>query len=94
MNSGSKKKFSQLRILVLGYIVRGPMGGMAWHHLQYVLGLAKLGHEVYFLEDSGDDPWACYDPTRNVTDDNPSYGLQFLAQLLERVGLGWTLAIL
>ena len=88
MNSGSKKKFSQLRILVLGYIVRGPMGGMAWHHLQYVLGLAKLGHEVYFLEDSGDDPWACYDPTRNVTDDNSSYGLQFLAQLLERVGLG------
>lgn len=41
-----------LRIVVLGYIVRGPIGGLAWHHLQYVLGLSQLGHDVYFFEDS------------------------------------------
>jgi hypothetical protein len=41
------------RIVVMGYIVRGPVAGMAWHHLQYAMGLAALGHEVYFLEDSG-----------------------------------------
>lgn len=35
-------------------MVRGPLGGLIWHHLQYVLGLAKLGHDVYFLEDSDD----------------------------------------
>ena len=46
----------RLRVVVLGYIVRGPLGGLAWHHLQYVLGLARLGHEVLFLEDSDDYP--------------------------------------
>ncbi len=49
---------------------------MAWHHLQYALGLAQLGHEVLFLEDS-DDYASCYDPERNVMDTDPSYGLAF-----------------
>jgi len=52
----------------MGYIVRCPIGGMAWHHLQYVMGLSAMGHDLLFLEDSGDDPWACYDPQRGVTD--------------------------
>jgi hypothetical protein len=72
----------------MGYVVRCPIGGMAWHHLQYVMGLAAMGHEVLFLEDSGDHPWACYDPQRGVTDADPSYGLQFAGETFERVGLG------
>lgn len=56
---------NRLRIIVLGYIVRGPLGGLVWHHLQYVLGLARLGHDVYFVEDSDDYP-GCYDPSRDV----------------------------
>ena len=43
-----------LRIVVLGYLVRGPLGGMAWSDLHYVLGLRSLGHDVWFLEDSDD----------------------------------------
>jgi hypothetical protein len=78
---------SKLRILVLGYIVRGPLGGLAWHHLQYVMGLARLGHDVWFLEDSDDYP-ACYDPQRNVTDTDPTYGLAFATDVFGRVGLG------
>ena len=78
---------SRLRIIVLGYIVRGPMGGMAWHHLQYVLGLKALGHDVFFIEDSDDYP-SCYDPTRGVVDTDPTYGLKFAAQAFDRVGLG------
>ena len=77
----------RLRIIVLGYIVRGPLGGLAWHHLQYVLGLVELGHDVIFVEDSDDYP-ACYDPARNVVDTDPSYGLDFTARTFERVGLG------
>jgi hypothetical protein len=82
------KTSSGLRIVVLGYIVRGPLGGLAWHHLQYVIGLAHCGHDVYFVEDSGDTPWCCYDPTRHVTDSDPTYGLQFAKQTFEGVGLG------
>ena len=82
---------SRLRILVLGYLVRGPLGGLAWHYLQYVLGLARLGHDVFFLEDSGDHP-SCYDPVLNVVGTDPTYGLAFAADAFERLGLGerWT----
>jgi len=75
-----------MRIAVLGYIVRGPTGGLAWHHLQYVLGLLRLGHDVRFVEDSDDYP-ACYDPTRHVMDCDPAYGLAFAADAFGRLGL-------
>ena len=78
---------SRLRIVFLGYIVRGPLGGMVWCNLQYLIGLACLGHDVYFVEDSDDYP-SCYDPTRGITDTDPTYGLQFTKHTFEKVGLG------
>jgi len=76
-----------VRIVVLGYIVRGPVGGLAWHYLQYVMGLAKMGHDVCFLEDSGDTSWCCYDPSRHVSDTDPTFGLAFAARAFEMAGL-------
>src|SRR5262249_12215939 len=78
---------SSLRIVVLGYVVRGPLGGMVWSNLQYLVGLARLGHEVFFVEDSDDYP-ACYDPERGLTDDDPRYGLGFAARVFRRIGHG------
>src|SRR6266545_1661439 len=82
---------SRLRIVVLGYIVRGPLGGLAWHYLQYVLGLSKLGHEVFYVE-HGDDYASCYDPARNEWGTDPSYGLTFAGAAFRRLGLAdcWT----
>lgn len=77
----------RLRIVVLGYIVRGPLGGLAWHHLQYALGLARLGHDVHFVEDSDDHP-SCYDPSVDRTGTNPSYGLRFAGRAFDALGLG------
>ena len=81
----------RLWIIVLGYLVRRPLGGGAWSTLQYALGLHRMGHDVWFFEDSEDYP-ACYDPTRHVTDADPTFGLAFTAEVLESVGLGdrWT----
>jgi hypothetical protein len=76
-----------LRIVVLGYIVRGPLGGLTWHHLQYMIGLAALGHDVYFLEDSDDYP-CCYDPIEDTLGTDATYGLKYAAQCFERVGMG------
>src|SRR5689334_7297370 len=76
-----------MRIIVLGYMVRSPLGGLAWHHLQYVLGLTRLGHDVTFVEDSDDVPWSCYDPVRGVTDEDPTYGLRFAARIMRQLGL-------
>lgn len=75
-----------MRIVVLGYIIRGPIGGLAWHHLQYVLGLYSMGHEVLFLEDSDDYP-ACYDPGTFQSGTDPSYGLAFIKNLFQNFEL-------
>ena len=47
---------SSLRIIVTGLIAQYPLGGMTWHYLQYLLGLTRLGHDVYYLEDTGAGP--------------------------------------
>lgn len=78
---------SKLRILVLGYIVRRPLGGGTWPTLQWTLGLRDLGHDVYFFEDSDDYP-ACYDPSRHVTDEDPSFGLAYARRVFDAVDLG------
>ena len=77
---------SRARIVVLGYIVRGPIGGMTWHYLNYVVGLARLGHDVLFVEDS-DDYESCYDPERHIVSSDPSYGLLYIQEIFDRVGL-------
>lgn len=77
----------RLRVVVLGYVVRGPIGGLTWHHLQYVLGLAQLGHDVWFLEDSGDDP-GCYEPTTYAMTTDATYGLRYAGEVFERAGVG------
>lgn len=76
----------KLRILVLGYIVRGPWGGMVWHHLQYLVGLARMGHDVYFLEDADDFP-SCYTPFASEGSEDPNYGIEFLTSILAAYGL-------
>lgn len=76
-----------MQIVVLGYIVRGPVGGLAWHYLQYVMGLARMGHDVCFLEDSGDTSWCCYDPSRHVSDTDPTFGLAFAARAFQIAGI-------
>ena len=49
---------SSLSIVVTGLITQHPqLGGITWHYLQYLLGLARLGHEVYYIEDSGESPY-------------------------------------
>jgi hypothetical protein len=65
------------------------MGGVTWDYLQYLLGLRQLGHDVYYLEDSGEWPyntdggpsgtqWAAEDCALNVA---------CLAQIMKRFGL-------
>src|SRR5215211_4494247 len=78
-----------MHILVLGYIIRAPYGGLCFHHLQYVLSLKQLGHEVLFYEDSDDYPgvfnYSLHGNGKNV-------GLDFIDKLFNYYGLNnqWT----
>ncbi len=78
---------NQLRIIVSGYLMRFPLGGNAWVYLQYVLGLSQLGHDVYYVEDSGESLYGCYNPVTNNSDADPGYGLNFAQQCFAHFGL-------
>ncbi len=44
-----------MNIVFSGVIGRLPVGGHAWIAMQYLAGLRALGHEVFFLEDCGEE---------------------------------------
>src|SRR3989442_1791396 len=77
----------RLRIVVLGYVVVGLIGGLWGITIQIHMVSDRLGNDVYFVEDSDDSP-SCYDPIRDAVDVDPSYGLDFARAALERIGFG------
>ncbi len=60
-----------MKILVAGIIARYPFGGVTWCSLMYLLGLRALGHEVFYVEDTGE---CIYDPVENTISKDPGYG--------------------
>jgi hypothetical protein len=73
-----------VRIIVAGIIARYPFGGVTWCSLMYLLGLRDLGHDVYYLEDTGE---CVYDPIKNTISVDPSYGLKYINDALSQFDL-------
>ena len=74
-----------MRILFAGIIARYPFGGVTWCSLMYLLGLRALGHEVFYIEDTGE---CVYDPVQNTRATDPAYGTAYIHNALEPFGLG------
>ena len=74
-----------MRILFAGIIARHPFGGVTWCSLMYLLGLRALGHEVFYIEDTGE---CVYDPVQNTRATDPSYGTSYINAALAPFGLG------
>jgi hypothetical protein len=67
---------ARLRIIVSGLVGLHPIGGVAWDYLQYVLGLARLGHDVYYHEDTWSWP---YHPIERRQTDDGRYSAEYIA---------------
>jgi hypothetical protein len=78
-----------MKILFAGIIARYPFGGVTWCSLMYLLGLRALGHDVFYIEDTGE---CVYDPVQNTRATDPGYGTSYIHAALEPFGLGdrWT----
>ncbi len=77
-----------LRIVVTGLIAQHPLGGVTWDYLQYPLGLARLGHDVWYLEDSGEWPYDVNGPGgRESSVDDCGANIERLRSVMERIGL-------
>jgi hypothetical protein len=74
-----------MKILLAGIIARYPFGGVTWCSLMYLLGLRALGHDVFYIEDTGE---CVYDPVQNARSTNPSYGTSYIHAALDPFGLG------
>lgn len=73
-----------LRLVILGMMGRCPFGGQTWLYLNWIRALARLGHDVYYVED--DTVWP-YDPERNAVTDDCRYAVKHIAGCMERIGL-------
>ena len=81
---------SSLRIIVTGLIAQHRLlGGVTWDYLNVVLGIKQLGHDVYYIEDSGEWPYTFDgEPARNnwVSHD-PKPTVEHLASVMDEFGL-------
>jgi hypothetical protein len=77
-----------MRIVVTGLIAQHPtLGGMTWHYLHYLLGLSRLGHDVFYLEDSGEWPYLLDGASRHDSIDwEGRHNIEYLERTLARFG--------
>ena len=73
-----------LRLVVLGMMGRCPFGGQTWLYLNWLRGLSRLGHDVWYVED--DSVWP-YDPSRNTVSDDCAYAVRHIAECTRAIGL-------
>jgi hypothetical protein len=76
---------SKKTVLVLHLAGQIPLAGIAWQALHYVLGLRRLGYDVWYIEDSGANP---YDPRQQSIVEDCSYNIGFVKAMMERFDLG------
>ncbi|HMD00453.1 MAG TPA: hypothetical protein VKH37_09880, partial [Ferruginibacter sp.] len=74
----------RLTIIVVGTMASDPYAGMAWMHMQLVVGLQRLGHDVYYFETTRTWP---YNPLLQTRVDNADYAVPYLKKVAERFGL-------
>jgi len=81
-----------LRLVVLGTMGRHPYGGQTWLYLNWMRGLARLGHEVWYVEDATTWP---YDPIQRTRPPDCMYARRHIECSLRRVGLEgrWALRV-
>jgi len=82
----------KLRLIVMGILGRTPLAGVSWQVLHFLEGFRRLGHDVYYIEDTGG--WA-YHPLRTNADHeaedayeiNLQYAVSHVARVMSSHGL-------
>lgn len=74
-----------MRVVVSGLIGQYSLGGVVWDYIQYLLGCRALGHDVWYLEDTGMWP---YHREREEICDDCSTNVRHLREIMEDFDLG------
>ncbi|MCE5336024.1 MAG: hypothetical protein LLG06_15695 [Desulfobacteraceae bacterium] len=71
------------KVIVFGILFWYPLAGVSFQFLHYLIGLRRLGWDVYYVEDSG--RWV-YNPDRFEFTPDASTNVGMIAPVLERYG--------
>lgn len=74
-----------MRIVITGLLGQYSFGGVIWDYIQYLIGFRDLGHDVWYLEDSGAWP---YDPIKQTISEDCTYNVNYLRKMMEELGFG------
>src|SRR5205809_1124172 len=66
------------RVVVMGVMDSMPIAGVIWQHIHYIVGLQRLRHDVYYIEDSARLP---YNPETFEVTDEFDYAAKVLSRL-------------
>jgi hypothetical protein len=70
-------------LVILGTIGHMPIAGVTWQVLHYLEGFRRLGFVVYYVEDTGEWPYAL---DRNTITDDPTYAVNCIGSVMARYG--------
>ena len=73
------------RVIVFGLMFDLPYAGIIVQFLHYLLGLRRLGWDVWYVEDSLSWP---YDPVERTASADPIRSIETVSRTLERFGFG------
>lgn len=72
-------------ILVHHFVGQMPLAGIAWQAMHYLVGLERLGWDVWYVEDGGANP---YDPRVASVMMGCGYNVAYLRRAMESCGFG------
>ena len=73
------------KLIVWGLLGSYPFGGMTWQVLHYLVGLRRLGFDVWYVEDSDAE---VRDPVTLWPSSDYTGNLEYLGRQMQSVGLG------
>jgi hypothetical protein len=76
---------SRPKAVVLGLTTKMPFAGIVFITIQYLIGLKRMGFDVYYVEEHGKMPWMLMEPDRPG---GAAVAAGFIAELMRRFDLG------
>src|SRR5215471_10995812 len=72
------------QLIFLGAMGKIPFAGMAWETLHYLEGFRRLGHDVYYIEDTNSWP---FDPGQDSSSADCSHAVGYIARVMRWAGM-------
>jgi hypothetical protein len=76
-----------MRIIVAGGVGAMPFAGVSWQILHYLEGFRRLGHDVFYLEDTQRWP---YDPVNETVCDDAGPAIAYIDALMSAHEFEWS----